>query len=86
MFDNHTYSFLYGLFQKISPFLTIWYIYLYFFRLYPRMAKASLISETHKRNPEQVKNIRDEDVAGYMILSQFTISALMRLLGNRKNR
>jgi len=84
MFDNHTYSILFGLFQYISPILTLWYIYLFFFKLYPRMAKASLISQTYRRNPREVKEITNEEVLSHLILSQVIVSFLMKMFERRK--
>ncbi len=84
MFDNHTYSVLYGTFQKIEPFLTLWYVYLYFFKLYPRMAHASLVSQTYKRNPGAVKHITNKDVVMHASVIQIAVSTLMSLRRKKK--
>lgn len=86
MFDNHTYSILFGLYRYVSPILTLWYVYLFFFRLYPRLAKASLIAETAKVDPEGVEGITDQDVRGYMIMTQLVVSVLMNLIRNKKHK
>ena len=83
MFDNNTYSVLYGLYRYLSPILTLWYVYLFFFRLYPRLAKASLMAQTHRINPDAVGSISDTDVAVYAIVSQLVVSSFVKHFSNK---
>lgn len=76
MFDNETYSFLYGLFYKIQPFLTVWYLYLFFWKLYPKMAKASLMSIQSRRSSSQEEPTQ-QDILGYLALSQVVTAWLI---------
>ena len=81
MFDNETYSFLYYLHLRIQPIFTIWYLYLYFWKLYPRIAKASLMATQAKATGVH-RTPSHEEVGAYMVISQLAVSWLMR----NKNR
>lgn len=79
MFNNTTYSILYGFFRKIEPFLTLWYLYLYFWKLYPRMAKASLLATRGQRSVTGKATVSADEVKGYVVISQLGVSLWMSL-------
>ena len=84
MFSNETYSFLYGLFHYIGPCLTVWYVYLYFIKLYPRMARASLMAQTYRRDPSAVGSITNKDVVVHALIIQTITSIALKLIEKRK--
>lgn len=79
MFNNETYSFLYGLFSRIQPLLTFWYLYLYFWKLYPLMAKASLLATRGQQSATGKAKVTEEEIKGYVMLTQLAVSVWMAL-------
>jgi len=79
MFQNETYSFLFGVYERISPLLTIWYVYLYYFKLLPKLAEASLSYRNENVYEDNEQPIKYKEIFQRIVLAQVIVIFMSRI-------